>query len=406
MSIVVKMSSEDEISRLKNQVKVARDEIKNMRKAVEGLKRVHKKDSDNIRRLLTEHSGRREGESFQQTGVLASSSALSQTTSISNSLDCLRDMKPIGFMSSAFVDKNGTPRQPLVAESRGSLTISKEVFNNQAHSLQGLDKYSHVWILFAFHKNSSQSSSSSSSSSRFSKAKVHPPRLGGASLGVFACRSPHRPNPIGLTLAKIETIRNNVIELSAIDLIDGTPVLDLKPYISDYDQPSRKRPRVAQSGEDAANPQDVDRGDVTESSICTNSDPSRASLVEGFCHSNDSPSHMAEWLQTANEEDSKFQVIFSPTAVRGLTEAFPNIPTGVPKPESVVEAQRLVENVLREDPRSVYRKTKCRELLYFSSVCGLHVTSWFDDDNKVVNVLKIVVNDETCATLSSDKLGN
>ena len=63
-------------------------------------------------------------------------------------------------------------------------------------------------------------------------------------MGVFACRSPHRPNPIGLTLAKIESIRDNVIQLSGIDLINDTPVLDLKPYIDDYDRPARKRSRI------------------------------------------------------------------------------------------------------------------------------------------------------------------
>ena len=68
-------------------------------------------------------------------------------------------------------------------------------------------------------------------------------------MGCLATRTPHRPNPIGLTLAKIESIRDNVIQLSGIDLINDTPVLDLKPYIEDYDRPARKRRRIENGGE-------------------------------------------------------------------------------------------------------------------------------------------------------------
>lgn len=78
-----------------------------------------------------------------------------------------------------------------------------------------------------FHKNTN----------RTVKAKVKPPRLNGAKIGVFSSRSPHRPNPIGLSLAKLDGIRGNVLYLSGIDILDGTPVLDIKPYIPFYDQP-------------------------------------------------------------------------------------------------------------------------------------------------------------------------
>ena len=68
---------------------------------------------------------------------------------------------------------------------------------------------------------------------------MKPPRLDGAKVGVFASRSPHRPNPIGLTLAKLDGIIGNTLLLSGIDLLDGTPVLDIKPYVPDYDEPLR-----------------------------------------------------------------------------------------------------------------------------------------------------------------------
>lgn len=84
-----------------------------------------------------------------------------------------------------------------------------------------------IRIIFLFHKNTNKAV----------KAKVKPPRLDGAKVGVFASRSPHRPNPIGLTLAKLDAIIGNTLLLSAIDLLDGTPVVDIKPYVPDYDKP-------------------------------------------------------------------------------------------------------------------------------------------------------------------------
>ncbi|XP_062063882.1 tRNA (adenine(37)-N6)-methyltransferase isoform X1 [Lepus europaeus] len=136
--------------------------------------------------------------------------------------------EPIGYLESCFLAKNGTPRQPSIcSHSRACLKIRKSVFNNPEHSLMGLEQFSHVWILFVFHKNGHLSC----------KAKVQPPRLNGAKTGVFSTRSPHRPNAIGLTLAKLDKVEGGAVYLSGIDMIHGTPVLDIKPYIADYDSP-------------------------------------------------------------------------------------------------------------------------------------------------------------------------
>ncbi|MBN3303821.1 TRMO methyltransferase, partial [Amia calva] len=135
---------------------------------------------------------------------------------------------PIGYIESCFSAKNGTPRQPTICSlSRASLQIRKSVFNNPEHSLLGLDQYSHVWIIFLFHKNGHLNY----------KAKVKPPRLNGLKTGVFSTRSPHRPNAIGLTLARLESITGDTLHLSGVDMIAGTPILDIKPYIPDYDSP-------------------------------------------------------------------------------------------------------------------------------------------------------------------------
>ncbi|EGW07925.1 tRNA (adenine(37)-N6)-methyltransferase isoform X1 [Cricetulus griseus] len=141
--------------------------------------------------------------------------------------------EPIGYLESCFSAKNGTPRQPSIcSHSRACLKIRKNIFNNPEHSLMGLEQFSHVWILFVFHKNGHLNY----------KAKVQPPRLNGAKTGVFSTRSPHRPNAIGLTLAKLEKVEGGAVYLSGIDMIHGTPVLDIKPYIADYDSPRSEEP--------------------------------------------------------------------------------------------------------------------------------------------------------------------
>ncbi len=139
-------------------------------------------------------------------------------------------METIGVIESCYRDKFGTPRQPgLAPSSLAKLRIRKEW--QPAQALQGLEGFSHVWIIFQFHQNTNL---------RY-HAKVHPPRLGGEPIGVFATRSPHRPNPIGLSLVKLEKIEGDTLYLSGIDLVDGTPVLDIKPYLVEVEsQPDAK----------------------------------------------------------------------------------------------------------------------------------------------------------------------
>ncbi|XP_050401849.2 tRNA (adenine(37)-N6)-methyltransferase [Patella vulgata] len=138
------------------------------------------------------------------------------------------EMCAIGVMKSVFLYKNGTPRQSSVCQhARGSITIDKSIFNNPDHSLHGLEEYSHVWIMFIFHQNNNN----------HFKAKVRPPRLGGKRLGVFSTRSPYRPNPIGLTLAKLDRVEGSTVYVSGIDILNETPIIDIKPYIPAYDQP-------------------------------------------------------------------------------------------------------------------------------------------------------------------------
>ena len=128
--------------------------------------------------------------------------------------------KPIGFLKSCYPDKFGVPRQSgLVKKAYSELQIESEY--QPELSLQGLEGYSHIWLQFVFHLNTSK---------KF-HAKVHPPRLDGEAIGVFATRSPHRPNPLGLSLVELVCIKNNILYFAGADLVDGTPILDVKPYL-------------------------------------------------------------------------------------------------------------------------------------------------------------------------------
>jgi tRNA (adenine37-N6)-methyltransferase len=130
--------------------------------------------------------------------------------------------EPIGFVRSPFEERVQAPRQATVApdvEGRIELLAGR----GYDHALEGLGGWEFVWVLFVFHRNVEQR--------RGWKAKVQPPR-GQGKQGVFATRSPHRPNPIGLTAARIVEVRDLVVKVRGLDLLDGTPVLDLKPYVA------------------------------------------------------------------------------------------------------------------------------------------------------------------------------
>lgn len=133
-------------------------------------------------------------------------------------------LRVIGHLRSCFREKFGTPRQPLlVPGATAALTIAREFLPE--HSLAGLDRFTYVWLLSYFHLNTNKTV----------RPKIHPPRLKGGSIGLFASRSPHRPSPIGLSLARLVGVADATVHLAGIDLVDGTPILDIKPYIPEWD---------------------------------------------------------------------------------------------------------------------------------------------------------------------------
>lgn len=135
-------------------------------------------------------------------------------------------IKPIARIRTDFKEKFGIPRQSGRVKSASGTIIFEPEFRNP-DALRGLEGFSHIWLIFDFsvaHMNS------------FSPT-VRPPRLGGnARVGVFASRSPFRPNPIGLSSVKLERVEKTselgqVLIVSGVDLLDGTPILDIKPYL-------------------------------------------------------------------------------------------------------------------------------------------------------------------------------
>ena len=136
-------------------------------------------------------------------------------------------MKPIAHIETDFPTKFGIPRQSgIIASLQGRIVFEPEYRN--AEAVRGLEDFSHLWLIWEFSEAKREDWSPT----------VRPPRLGGnVRKGVFATRSPFRPNPIGLSCVKLERIEIDpkdgpVIYVSGIDMMDGTPIYDIKPYIA------------------------------------------------------------------------------------------------------------------------------------------------------------------------------
>ena len=135
-------------------------------------------------------------------------------------------MKTIATIRNDFSTKFGVPRQPgLVPEVVSTIVFEPEY--RVAEALRGIEGYSHLWVIWRFHQAERENWSPT----------VRPPRLGGNErVGVFATRSPFRPNPIGLSVVKLVAVKRDerlgmVLRVSGADMVDGTPVLDIKPYL-------------------------------------------------------------------------------------------------------------------------------------------------------------------------------
>lgn len=126
-------------------------------------------------------------------------------------------MRPIGVVRTPFADKASAPRQPAAAKgTEGRIELLPQL----EHAIDGLEAWPYIWVLFHFHQNGGGW-----------RSKVLPPRSR-EKRGVLATRSPHRPNAVGLSVVRLERVEGLVLHVRDLDIVDGSPVLDIKPYVA------------------------------------------------------------------------------------------------------------------------------------------------------------------------------
>ena len=216
--------------------------------------------------------------------------------------------------------------------------------------MENLGSFSHVWLLWVFHQNPGNCSV---------KAKVSPPRLDGQRVGVFSSRSPHRPANIGLSLVRLDAVVGATLQLSGVDLVQGTPVLDIKPFIPTYDSPCAH-------GETAG---DNTGGGEDYKSTGGGEGYKSTGVGEGYM-STGGGVRVPGWV--AAPEDN-LAVVFSVRAEEDLARLDCDRLSWL---RSTAEVRRAVSDVLRSDPRSVYRKQSCEDRLYYTILDTVHVTAW------------------------------
>ncbi|AVM48148.1 tRNA (N6-threonylcarbamoyladenosine(37)-N6)-methyltransferase TrmO [Mogibacterium diversum] len=143
----------------------------------------------------------------------------------------IHEIRQVAVMRSAFKQKYGIPRQPRLVQGLKSEVVFGDEFNNP-DAVRGLEEFSHIWLIWGF----SDTKIDMTEEHPAWKPTVRPPRLGGdIRKGVFATRSPYRPNSLGISAVKLLEIRDDNGQLRLIvegaDLLDGTPIYDIKPYI-------------------------------------------------------------------------------------------------------------------------------------------------------------------------------
>lgn len=274
------------------------------------------------------------------------------------------------------------------------------------------------------------------------KAKVKPPRLGGTPTGVFACRTPHRPNPIGLSLVKLAAVEGDTMLLRGADLIDGTAILDLKPYLpytdsvpirrqkSDSNPPSPPKPHLLYTDSvpirsvslppwieqtlestSGAVPSRVGAGIRVSNGRCSLRLSVEASAPES--HQHRLPKRRRVRVTLAAREQLRAICCGQMCESRAESKAAETSPIAAsslarPRPlrfyrNQPAEAEAAFIEALAADPRSAYRKSKCANALYRLNIDGMDACCRFDgDEATVLNVRLGWPRDET--SLSTEEL--
>ncbi|KAG5885126.1 hypothetical protein JTB14_037918 [Gonioctena quinquepunctata] len=394
-----------EPDQLLNQLAIARKEIHNLRQQLISLNHIHKKECDSIHQKLNEWkcSSCRANQTYLE---------LSEPSTAFPSHDF--QTKYIGRISTHFPEKRGTPRQPGICNDMiAKLTLDSNLFTNPGHALDGLQEFSHMWILFHFHRNEST----------HMKAKVSPPRLNGIRTGVFATRSPHRPCPIGLSLVKIDRIMENTIYFSGVDMVNDTPVLDIKPYIPHYDSPGYvNADNNSCVIDDFPESPDISRDvSLSEASTSDNIDgrpPSISNIhlrTEESFHTR-SNSRIGEREAPDGEEEESPRIPQVSAALPSATtpDGQIRVPPWIDQPatprltvlfkdRAIAQLNQLgsegeekktaITNVLREDPRSVYLRERWGSHCYVFRIAELYVSCKFNDGSRSVTVYQVFQNE-------------
>ncbi|QIW15787.1 tRNA-Thr(GGU) m(6)t(6)A37 methyltransferase TsaA [Pasteurellaceae bacterium RH1A] len=239
-------------------------------------------------------------------------------------------LSPIGIIHSPYGEKFSVPRQPnLVAQGKGILRLLSPY--NSPDAVRGLEAFSHLWLIFQFHQIPE----------RDWHATVRPPRLGGNErVGVFASRATHRPNPLGLSKVGLEKViieKGEVcLQLASVDLVDGTPILDIKPYITYADSEPE-----AQSGFAQDKPQ------------------------------------------------AKLAVEFSPQALQAVQKSQNFAKFGISDPLG------FIREVIAQDPRPAYQQGKPSDRIYGMKLAGHNVRWQISPDDK--NLALVLELNDACS---------
>ena len=244
------------------------------------------------------------------------------TTSID---EYILPLSTIGLVHAPYPKRMGTPRQgQLVPSSRGYIQLVPSI---PPAILDGIQDYSHLWVIFQFHENTSLATSR--------KTKIRPPRGGGIKVGQLSTRSPHRPNPLGLSLVTINRWEPSTrrLYINGLDLVDGTPVYDVKPYVH-WDIPNEVTVTRDASN---TNTNTISVGGMT--------------IIDGL--------KLPKWVET--KDDVLPKVVFEYEAEEALKhmiqkdDAF--CPLLYPKsdPTSFDAAKQTLIEILSQDPRSSHR---------------------------------------------------
>lgn len=191
------------------------------------------------------------------------------------------NLEPVGILHSCFKEKFGIPRQPGLVKS-ATATLELLPPYNVEEALRGIEEFSHLWIVFAFHESVCESF----------QPTVRPPRLGGNTrVGVFATRSNFRPNPVGLSVVELKAVSGTTLELAGGDFLDGTPVLDIKPYIPYADAIPGARGGFAH---EAPEPQNTISFSPEAEKIFQTLEKSRQQLIRDVLRYNPRPAYQAD----------------------------------------------------------------------------------------------------------------